>query len=91
MQIFVTPSCERAIKKLHANQKKSLDKAIKAIASKPELGDAKVGDLEGIIVYMFKLVDKQWLLAYRLVSSKKMTLLLIGPHENFYRELKKSK
>ena len=91
MQIFVTPSCERAIKKLHANQKKSLDKAIKSIAAKPELGDAKVGDLEGIFVYKFKLVDKQWLLAYRLVSSKKVTLLLIGPHENFYRELKKSK
>ena len=62
-----------------------------AIAAKPELGDAKVGDLEGIFVYKFKLVDKQWLLAYRLVSSKKITLLLIGPHENFYRELKKSK
>ena len=91
MQIFVTPSCERAIKKLHANQKKSLDKAIKAIASKPEIGDAKVGDLDGIYVYKFKLVDKQWLLAYRLISSKKITLLLIGPHENFYRELKKSK
>ena len=91
MQILVTPSCERAIKKLHANQKKSLDKAIKSIAAKPELGDAKVGDLEGIFVYKFKLVDKQWLLAYRLVSSKKVTLLLVGPHENFYRELKKSK
>ena len=91
MQILVTPSCERDIKKLHANQKKSLDKAIKAIAAKPELGDAKVGDLEGIFVYKFKLVDKQWLLAYRLISSKKITLLLIGPHENFYRELKKSK
>jgi len=91
MQILVTPSCERAIKKLHANQKKALDKAIKAIATKPEIGDQKVGDLEGIYVYKFKLVDKQWLLAYRVVSSKKITLLLIGPHENFYRELKKAR
>lgn len=91
MQILVTPSCERAMKKLHANQKKSLDKAVKAIASKPEIGDAKVGDLEGIYVYKFKLVDRQWLLAYRVISSKKMKLLLLGPHENFYRELKKSK
>ena len=89
MQILVTPSCERAIKKLHSNQKKSLDKATKAIASKPELGDPKVGDLEGIYVYKFKLVDKQWLLAYRKVSSKAIKLLLIGPHENFYRQLKK--
>jgi mRNA-degrading endonuclease RelE of RelBE toxin-antitoxin system len=75
MQILVTPSCERAIKKLHANQKKALDKAVTAIAAKPAIGDGKVGDLEGIYVYKFKLVDKQWLLAYRVVSSKKITLL----------------
>jgi len=55
----------------------------------PEIGEAKVGDLEGIYVYKFKLVDKQWLLGYRVISSKKITLLLIGPHENFYRDLKK--
>jgi mRNA interferase RelE/StbE len=91
MQILVTPSFERTIKKLHVNQKKSLDKAIKAIASNPEVGDPKLGDLEGIFVYKFKLVDKQWLLAYRVLSSKKMKLLLLGPHENFYRELKKAK
>jgi mRNA interferase RelE/StbE len=91
MQILVTPSFERAIKKLHPNQKKSLDKAVKAIAADLQLGDVKVGDLEGIHVYKFKLIDKQWLLAYRVISSKKMKLLLLGPHENFYRELKKSK
>jgi hypothetical protein len=89
MQILVTPSFERAIKKLHANQKKSLDKAVKAIALEPEIGDPKVGDLEGIFVFKFKLVDQQWLLAYRVISAKKLKLLLIGPHENFYRELKK--
>ena len=89
MQILVTPSFERAIKKLHANQKKSLDKAVKAIALEPEIGDPKVGDLEGIFVFKFTLVDQQWLLAYRVISAKKLKLLLIGPHENFYRELKK--
>jgi mRNA-degrading endonuclease RelE of RelBE toxin-antitoxin system len=91
MQILVTPSFERAIKKLHPNQKKTLDKAVKAIATNPKIGDQKLGDLEGIYVYKFKLVDKQWLLAYRVISPKKMKLLLLGPHENFYRELKKSK
>jgi len=90
MQILVTHSCERAIKKLHTNQKKSLNKAVKAIALDPEIGAPKVGDLDGIYVYKFKLVDQQWLLAYRVVSAKKLKLLLIGPHENFYRELKKS-
>ena len=91
MQILVSPSFERAIKKLHANQKESLDKAVKAIVLEPEIGDPKVGDLEGIFVFKFKLVDQQWLLAYRVISAKKLKLLLIGPHENFYRELKKSK
>ena len=91
MQILVSPSFERAIKKLHANQKKSLYKAVKAIDLEPEIGDPKVGDLEGIFVFKFKLVDQQWLLAYRVISAKKLKLLLIGPHENFYRELKKSK
>jgi mRNA interferase RelE/StbE len=90
MQILVTPSFERAIKKLHTSQKRFLDKAVKAIASKPEIGDPKVGDLDGIYVYKFKLVDKQSLLAYRVVSAKKLKLLLIGPHENFYRDLKRS-
>ena len=89
MQILVTPSFERAIKKLHPNQKKALDKAVTAIATDPELGDEKLGDLDGIYVYKFKLIDKQWLLAYRLISSKKMKLLLLGPHENFYAELKR--
>ena len=91
MQILLTPSFERTIKKLHANQKKSLDKAVKALASNPELGEPKVGDLDGFYVYKFKLIDKQWLLAYRVISTKKIKLLLLGPHENFYRELKKSK
>jgi mRNA-degrading endonuclease RelE of RelBE toxin-antitoxin system len=91
MQILLTPSFERTIKKLHPNQKKSLDKAVKALASNPELGEPKVGDLDGFYVYKFKLIDKQWLLAYRVISTKKIKLLLLGPHENFYRELKKSK
>ena len=88
MQILVTPSLERTIKKLHTNQKKSLDKAVKAIAADPHIGDAKVGDLDGIFVYKFKAIDKQWLLAYRVISPKKIKLLLVGPHENFYRSLK---
>jgi len=91
MQILVTPSFERTLKKLHPNQKKILDKAVKALASNPELGEPKVGDLDGIYVYKFKLIDQQWLLAYRVISTKKLKLLLLGPHENFYRELKKSK
>jgi mRNA-degrading endonuclease RelE of RelBE toxin-antitoxin system len=89
MRILVAPSCARRIKRLHPNQKKSLDKAITAISSAPDLGEEKMGDLVGVYIYKFKLGNERWLLAYRVVSSKEIKLLLVGPHENFYRELKK--
>jgi mRNA-degrading endonuclease RelE of RelBE toxin-antitoxin system len=89
MRIVVTPSFERAVKRLHPNQKKSLDQAVKAIATNPEIGTAKIGDLQGIYIYKFKSVNQEWLLAYRVISKKEIKLLLSGPHENFYRDLKR--
>lgn len=61
-----------------------------AITANPELGDTKIGDLTGVSVYKFKANQTQWLLAYRIVSRQEITLLVVGPHENFYRDLKKS-
>jgi mRNA-degrading endonuclease RelE of RelBE toxin-antitoxin system len=89
MRILVAPSCARRIKRLHPNQKRSLHKAITAISSAPDLGEGKMGDLVGVYIYKFKVGNERWLLAYRMVSSKEIKLLLVGPHENFYRELKK--
>jgi hypothetical protein len=89
MRILVAPSCARRIKRLHPNQKKSLDKAIRAISVDSSVGEEKVGDLAGIFIYKFKLGNERWLLAYRLVSSREIKILLVGPHENFYRELKR--
>ncbi len=89
MKILHSPSFARSIKKLHSNQKKSLDKSIRAIAAKPELGTPKVGDLAGIYIYKFRVSGLQWLLAYRIIGAKEIKLLVVGPHENFYRDLKK--
>lgn len=91
MRVLVTPTFERAVKRLHPNQKKSLDQAVKAISINPEVGTAKIGDLQGIYIYKFKSVNQEWLLAYRVISQEEIKLLLSGPHENFYRDLKKSK
>ena len=90
MKITHGAQFSRALKRLHKNEKRALDKAVMAIATNPELGDAKVGDLTGISVYKFEANQSQWLLAYRIVSRKEITLLVVGPHENFYRDLKKS-
>lgn len=89
MKILVTPTFLKAVKKLHPNQKRIVDKAALAISSDSKIGSAKVGDLEGIAIYKFRMNNQNWLLAYRVISKSSVKLLLVGPHENFYRNLKK--
>ena len=87
MRILVTPTFERAVKKLHAQQKAALDDAVRAVCAQPEIGEAKVGDLAGVRVYKFRMSNQLCLLAYRLLDSDTLKLLMLGPHENFYRDL----
>lgn len=89
MQILVTPTFARAVKKLHGQQKQALDAAVSVVATQPEMGEAKVGDLMGVQVYKFRMGTLQYLLAYRLLDENTIKLLMIGPHENFYRDLKR--
>jgi mRNA-degrading endonuclease RelE of RelBE toxin-antitoxin system len=89
MRILVTPSFARRAKRLHANEKKALNKAIRAVSADSEIGDEKAGDLVGVFIYKFSIGNEKWLLAYRIVNKKEIKLLLFGPHENFYRELKR--
>ncbi len=90
MNIVQTTTFRKAVKKLHKNQKKDLDNAIKKIVDFPELGEAKVGDLSGISVYKFKMVNQLTLLAYTYEDQTiTLTLLALGTHENFYRDLKR--
>ena len=56
----------------------------------PSLGEMKVGDIAGIRVYKFKMVKQLTLLAYTFEEDIiTLTLLALGSHENFYRDLKK--
>lgn len=87
MQLLVTPSFQRTVKKLHRKQKLELDAAVRAIAENPQIGDPKVGDLLGIRVYKFRMVNRICLLAYRILDPDSIKLLMVGPHENFYRAL----
>ncbi len=91
MQIIQTNEFKKAVKRLHANQKKDLDGAIKTIMQNTKVGEAKIGDLSGIFVYKFKMVKQLTLLAYSFANQTiTLTLLGLGSHENFYRDLKKS-
>lgn len=89
MHILQTATFSRQVKKLHANQKKDLDQAIKDIVRNPSIGEMKKGDLSGIQVYKFKMVKQLMLLAYEFCDDKvELILLALGTHENFYRDLK---
>ena len=90
MQVLFYPAFARVVKKLHANAKKDLDKAVKALVQNPHAGDLKKGDLNGVRVYKFKMVHQLTLLAYRYNETEKiLALLALGSHENFYRDIKK--
>ena len=86
--IIQSPLFARQKKKLHKQQIKDLDEAVKYIFNTPASGDMKVGDLQGIQVYKFKSIDQQILLAYEVIDST-LFLYTFGSHENFYRDLKK--
>ena len=90
MEILLYPAFERVVKKLHANAKRDLDKAVKTLIQNPHAGDLKKGDLNGIRVFKFEMVHQLTLLAYRHNEAEKnIVLLALGSHENFYRDLKK--
>jgi hypothetical protein len=89
MDVFVTLTFEQQTKKLHKNQKQLLDLVIHEIAANPLLGESKKADLIGIYVHKFQMGNRQWLLAYRMLSDDSIKLLLLGPHENFYKTLKR--
>lgn len=78
----------RAYKRLHNNQKDAVDAAVAVIVSQPEAGQAKKGDLARVFVYKFDCVNQVYLLAYE-YDPQTRVLLLVGAHENFYRNLKR--
>lgn len=79
---------KRAYKRLHPNQKADVDDAVADIVREPGLGEAKKGDLAGVFVHKFKCSGQLMLLAYEYDPSTRL-LLLLGSHENFYRDLKR--
>lgn len=91
MEVLQTTTFRKAVKKLHKNQKMDLDDAVKEIIATPDIGEAKVGDLAGISVYKFKMVKQLTLLAYKYEDETViLTLLALGTHEYFYRDLNRS-
>lgn len=88
VQIQQSTTFKRAYKRLHPKQKADVDDAVAEIVRDPSIGDAEKGDLAGVYVYKFKCCGQLTLLAYEYDPQTRL-LLLLGSHENFYRDLKR--
>ena len=88
MIILQSRSFERKIKKFNRQEKKKLDAQIRKIIDDPFIGSEKKGDLRGVYIHKFKISSLEYLLAYRL-TDENLELIMLGPHENYYRDLKK--
>ena len=86
--ILQMPAFKRAYKKLATSHQPVVGSAVRAIVANPEIGEAKKGDLAGVHVHKFPLNRQEMLLAYEWNPNTRM-LLLLGTHENFYRNLKR--
>ena len=90
VRVLQTPTFKRAVKRLHKQQKRELDEAVRAVATDPAIGESKVGDLAGVRVHKFKMNRQLILLTYEfLEADDSVKLLAPGSHENFYRDLKR--
>ncbi len=87
MRIYQSRSFEKKVKKMSRSEKEALDREIKRIAEDPSIGEEKKGDLKDVFAHKFKLKTTQYLFAYRKVGGD-LELVMIGPHENYYRDLK---
>jgi mRNA interferase RelE/StbE len=88
MKIIQSRSFEQKIKKFGKAQKLILDEQVKLIIDNPFIGTEKKGDLKEVFVHKFKFKTTQYLLAYRF-NKDTLELIMIGPHQNYYRNLKK--
>ena len=86
--LYQRPAFKRVYKKLHANQRDAVHAAMRQLIANPRLGEEQKGDLAGVWVYRFDCVNQLYLLAYSWDETTR-TWLALGPHENFYRDLKR--
>jgi mRNA-degrading endonuclease RelE of RelBE toxin-antitoxin system len=87
MKIYQSRLFEKKVKKMSKAEKDALDREVRNIAENPNIGEEKKGDLKGVFVHKFKLKTNLYLLAYRKAGTD-LELVMIGSHENYYRDLK---
>lgn len=82
------PRFKKYVKKLPLHLQQVILDAVECVVANPDSGELKKGDLAGFRVYKFNMVRQLILMAYK-VENDSVVLYMVGPHENFYKDLKK--
>ncbi len=88
MKIYQSRSFEKKVKKFNEKEKYELDNEIKQILQNPLIGTEKKGDVRGVFVHKLNLQNQLYLLSYRFIKEESLELIMIGPREKYYRDLK---
>ena len=81
----------RQYKKLQDNVAADVDAAVAVVAAAPAGGERKKGDLAQLLVHKFRSQGQFYLLGYSVDDGIRLIYLeAVGPHENFYRDLKRT-
>ena len=87
MRIIQSRTFENRVRRFRKQEKRILDQQVRKIVKDPSVGQEKRGELRGIFVHKFKIHAAQYLLSYRMANADTLELIMIGPHENYYRDL----
>jgi hypothetical protein len=90
-QVQQTRRFARVYKKLtNATLIADTNAAVSVLADNPDIGERKKGDLARLWVHKFRSQGQLYLLGYTREDDLRLVYLeAMGPHENFYRDLKR--
>ena len=88
MGAFFKPPFKKFVKKQARSFQLVIEDEVEKIIITPDIGETKKSDLTGFRVHKFTHGKQKFLIAYRF-QNENIVFFKIGPHEKFYRELKK--
>jgi len=88
MEKLFTPAFRRFVKKQSLPMQLAVQDEVDSIGNNPGIGEEKKGDLAGFRVQKFRFMKQEYLIAYEIVKAD-LVFVMIGTHENCYRDLKK--
>ena len=88
MEVFQMPRFKKYAKKLPRHLQQIILDAVEDILTDTEIGELKKGDLNGFRVHKSTMGHQLILIAYK-VENDSLVLYQAGPHENFYKNLKR--